>query len=709
MSGDVIGKPLARIDGRAKVTGQARYAAEFNQRDQTYAMIVSSRIGLGRIAAIEIDEVACMPGVVAVITHQNAPRLPYWPHKSTIDPAVGERLHVFQDDKIRFHGQPVALIVAQTLEQAEHASSVLRISYESERPIVDLSDSEWQSVVPEARLAPGSHVRPDLNKGDAEQALAGAAVKIDADYDIARENHNPMEPHAVIAAWNGDRLTLWSKSQFVVGEQAEVAAIFGIPPEDVTVVCPFIGGAFGTSLRTWPHVTLAAIAARLTRRPVKLVLTRKQMFFTTGHRPRTLQRVELGASNDGKLISIIHEGTGETSRHEQFIEALTAPTGFMYACPNIRTRYRLAPLDIGTPTYMRGPGEATGMFALECALDELSYALGIDPIELRQRNEPTMDERDDRPFSSRSLLKCYEVGAERFGWSRRDPSPRSTRDGRLFIGQGMASATYPTFQGPASAFVRLLQDGRAEVLIAASDMGPGTYTSMAQVATETLGLPIEKVQIRLGRSDYPQTPPHGGSMTMASVGSAVRAACLVANEKAARTNIRPIEARASTQRDSDAEERFAMHAFGAVFVEVSVDPDLCEIRVRRALGVYGAGRIVNPRLARNQCIGGMIGGIGMALMERTVLDRRDGRPVNAHMADYLVPVSLDIPKIDAEFVEEEDIHVNPLGAKGIGEIALVGMAPAIANAVYHGTGARVRTLPIQIEHVLAGLDSAPKE
>ena len=701
MSGDVIGKSLARIDGRAKVTGQARYAAEFNLRDQAFAMIVSSGIGLGRIVAIEADEVACMPGVIAVITHQNAPRLPYLPHKSTIDPAVGERLHVFEDDKVRFYGQPVALIVAQTLEQAEHASLMLRIRYESERPIVDLSDPERWPVVPEAPLAPRSHVRPDLSKGDAEQALAGAAVKIDAGYDIARENHNPMEPHAVVAAWNGDRLMLWSKSQFVVGEQAEVAAIFGIPPEDVTVVCPFIGGAFGTSLRTWPHVTLAVIAARLTRRPVKLVLTRKQMFFTTGHRPRTLQRVALGASNDGKLLSIIHEGTGETSRHEQFIEALTAPTGFMYACPNIRTRYRLAALDIGTPTYMRGPGEATGMFALECALDELSYALGIDPIELRQRNEPTMDERDDKPFSSRSLLKCYEVGAERFGWWRRDPSPRSMRDGRLFIGQGMASATYPTFQGPASAVVRLLQDGRAEVLIAASDMGPGTYTSMAQVATETLGLPIDKVQISLGRSDYPPTPPHGGSMTMASVGSAVRAACLVANEKAARTNVRPIEARASTQCDSHAEERFAMHAFGAVFVEVSVDPDLCEIRVRRALGVYGAGRIVNPRLARSQCIGGMIGGIGMALMERTVLDHRDGRPVNAHMAHYLVPVNLDIPKIDVAFVEEEDVHVNPLGAKGIGEIALVGMAPAIANAVYHSTGVRVRTLPIQVEHILA--------
>jgi xanthine dehydrogenase YagR molybdenum-binding subunit len=701
MSGEVIGKPLPRVDGHAKVTGQAQYAAEFNQKDQVYAVVVSATAGLGRIAAIEADEVARMPGVVAVITHRNAPRLAYRPHKSIIDPAIGERLHVLQDNKVRFHGQPIALIVAETLDQAEHASLALSITYESKRPIVDPADPEWRPVVPEAALTPGSRLRADMSRGDAERALAEAAVRIDADYDTARENHNPIEPHAVIAAWNGDKLTLWSKSQFVVNEQAEVAAIFGIPVENVTVVCPFIGGAFGTSLRTWPHVTLAAIAARQTQRPVNLVLTRRQMFFTTGHRPRTRQRVALGATKDGKLTSIIHEGTGETSRYEQFVEALTAPAGFMYACPNIRTRYRLAPLDIGTPSHMRGPGEATGMFGLECALDELSYAIGIDPIRMRQRNEPTMDESDNKPFSSRSLMTCYKVGANGFGWSRRDPSPRSMRDGRLLIGLGMASATYPTFQAPASAFVRLLLDGTAEVEVAASDMGPGTYTSMAQVAAETLGLPIEKVQIKLGRSDYPPTPPHGGSMTMASVGSAVRAACLAALEKAVTTDNRPIEARVSAQRDPDAAERFAMHAFGAVFVEVSVDPDLGEIRVRRALGVYGAGRIINPRLARSQCAGGMIGGIGMALMERTVLDRRDGRPVNAHMADYLVPVNLDIPRIDVEFVEEEDGHVNPLGVKGIGEIALVGMAPAIANAVYHATGTRVRTLPIRIEHILA--------
>jgi xanthine dehydrogenase YagR molybdenum-binding subunit len=737
MTTNVIGKPLPRVDGRAKVTGSARYAADFNQQDQVYAVIVHSTVGLGRITGIDSAAVSSMPGVLAVITHLNAPRLAYEPHTGPIDPAIGERLHVLQDDLVRFYGQPVAVVVADTLDQAERGAAALRVTYAADRPVVDPSDPKARAIVPEA-----ADMEADKGRGDADGALARAPVKVDATYDMARENHNPMEPHATVAAWTGDRLTLWSKSQFVVNEQAEIAAVFGIPAENVQVVCPFVGGAFGTSLRTWPHVTLAAIAARQVNRPVKLVLTRKQMFFTTGHRPRTVQRVALGATPDGKLTSLIHEGTGETSRYEQYVEALTANSGFMYSCPNVRTRYRLLPLDTGTPTWMRGPGEASGVFALECAVDELSYALGIDPIELRRRNEPAIDEGENKPFSSRSLMKCYDLGAERFGWSRRNPHPQSMRDDRFLIGMGVASATYPVFFIPASAQVRLLADGTAEVEVAASDMGPGTYTSMTQVAAEMLGLPVEQVHFSLGRSDFPPAPPHGGSMTMASVGSAVRAACIAVQEEVAKRAIadqrspvfgapldgiewnegrlrrrgdpspgqpyrdivasagRPIEARASSQRDPDVARRYSMHAFGAVFAEVAIDPDVGTIGVRRALGAYGAGRIVNPRLATSQGTGGMIGGIGMALMERTVLDPRDGRPVNAHMADYLVPVNLDTPRLEAHFVDEEDPHVNPLGVKGVGEIALVGMAPAIANAVFHATGKRVRYLPIRIEDVL---------
>jgi xanthine dehydrogenase YagR molybdenum-binding subunit len=739
MTLQVIGKPLARVDGRAKVTGAARYAAEFNQPNQTYAVIVGSSVGRGHVTRVDAAAAIRLPGVIAVISHLNAPRLAYNPHKSGIDPASGERLHVLQDDQVRFYGQPVAVVVADTIDHAERAAAALQVSYAAERPIVEPHDPQAQPIVPDGR----GRVEADKTRGDPDAILAAAPVAVDVTLDIARQNHHPMEPHATVAAWSGDRLTLWSKSQFVANEQAEIAAIFGIPQENVQVICPFIGGAFGTSLRTWSHVTLAAIAARYVRRPVKLVLSRRQMSYTTGHRPHTLQRMALGAMADGRLTSIIHEGTGETSRYEQFVEALTAPTDFMYSCPNVRTSYRLLPLDTGTPTYMRGPGEAPGIHALETALDELAYKLGIDPIELRRRNEPAIDEGAKRPFSSRSLMQCYSLGAERFGWARRNPTPRSMRDGRLLVGWGVASATYPALQAPASARVRLLADGSADVEAAASDMGPGTYTSMTQVAAETLGLPVEKVRFSLGRSDFPPTPPHGGSQTMAAVGSAVRAACLATQNMAAERAVRdersplfgvaidavewldgrltrrgalgpsqtygeivasaggpPIEATVSAARDAQAARSFSMHAFGAVFVEVTVDPDVGIARVKRGLGVYGAGRIVNPRLAASQCIGGMIGGIGMALMERTALDPRDGRPVNAHMADYLLPVNLDVPTLDVAFVDEVDPHVNPLGVKGLGEISLVGMAPAIANAIFHATGRRIRELPIRLEHLL---------
>jgi xanthine dehydrogenase YagR molybdenum-binding subunit len=447
MTLQAIGKPLARIDGRAKVTGAARYAAEFNQPNQAYAVIVSSTVGLGRIAGLDTKETENLPGVLAVLSHLNVPRLPYNPHKGGIDPPEGERLHVLQDDQVHFYGQPVALVVADTLDRAERAAVALRVTYEARRPMVDPRDKQALEIAP----SPAGRLEADVVRGDPEAALAAAAVTVDVTSDIGRQNHHPMEPHATVAAWTGDRLTLWSKSQFVANEQAEIAAVFGVPQENVQVICPFVGGAFGTSLRTWPHVTLAAIAARHVGRPVKLVLTRRQMSFTTGHRPRTLQRMAIGATREGRLTSIIHEGTGETSRYEQFVESLTSGTDFMYSCPNVRTRYRLVPLDIGTPTYMRGPGESSGMYALETALDELAYKLGMDPIELRRRNEPSMDEGANKLFSSRSLMQCYAAGAERFGWAKRTPEPKSMRDGRLLIGMGTATATYPALQFPASA------------------------------------------------------------------------------------------------------------------------------------------------------------------------------------------------------------------------------------------------------------------
>ena len=529
---------------------------------------------------------------------------------------------------------------------------------------------------------------------------------------IPRENHNPIEMHATVAAWDGDSLTLWDKTQWVHNTAEEIAAVFGIPAQNIRVVSPFVGGAFGSGLRTWPHVTLAALGARVAGRPVKLMLSRREMYYSVGFRPHTVQRVALSASRDGRLTAIVHEGYQETSTYEEFTEALLNATRFLHSCPNVYTRHRLAPMNVHTPTYMRAPGEASGVFALESAMDELAVALNIDPVEFRLRNEPERDEFKNLPFSSRSTRECYKAAAERFGWSQRNPEPQSMRDGRLLMGWGMASATYGAGRAPASAKARLLPDGTAEVTSASSDMGPGTWTSMTQVAAETLGLPIERVTFTLGDTRLPRAAIHGGSITMASVGSAVQAACRQARDEAlqrggandlseAMARIgQPVEATVQVT-PGDETKRFSMHAFGAVFVEVAVDPDLGETRVRRIVGAYGAGRIVNPKTARSQCIGGMIGGIGMALMEHSVVDRRNGRVTNANFAEYAVPVHADAPAtMDVIFVDEHDPHVNPLGVKGLGEIALVGVAPAVANAVFHATGKRIRELPITPDKLL---------
>jgi xanthine dehydrogenase YagR molybdenum-binding subunit len=448
------------------------------------------------------------------------------------------------------------------------------------------------------------------------------------------------------------------------------------------------------------------------RRPVKVMLSRREMYYAVGYRPHTVQRIALGASRDGRLAAILHDGVQETSSYEEFTEALVNPTRFLHSCPNVYTRHRLAPLNVHTPTYMRAPGEVSGIFALESAMDELAVALNLDPVDLRLRNEPQMDEFKKLPFSSRSTRECYRVAAERFGWSRRSPKPRSMRDGRWLIGYGMASATYPMNYAPASARARLLPDGTAEVTSAASDMGPGTWTSMTQVAAEALGLPIERVKFTLGDTRLPRAPVHGGSLTMASVGSAVQAACRMAREQAlARSGVndlaealrrvgQPVEASADV-KPGEASKKYSMHAFGAVFVEVAVDPDLGETRVRRIVGAYGAGRVVNPKMARSQCIGGMIGGIGMALMEHSVVDPRNGRVANANLAEYAVPVHADAPRVmDVIFVPEDDPHVNPLGVKGLGEIAMVGVAPAIMNALFHATGKRIRALPATPDKLL---------
>lgn len=724
-----VGTPQSRVDGRLKVTGRALYAADHPADGVLYAAVADSSIGRGRITGIDDRAARAHPGVQRVISHLNAPRLPYLDNPGSNNPAPNSRLRVFQDDRVRFFGQPVAVVVATSHEAAQQGARLVKVTYAAEQPRTDLATAPADP--------PATYSR-----GDAETALNTAPVRLDLAYRTARNHHNPMEPHATIAQWNGDRLTVWDKTQWVVGgTQQELAAVFGIPQTSIRVISPFVGGAFGSGLRAWPHTTIAALAARETGHPVKLVLSRRQLYFGTGFRPAYSYRLRLGSDRTGRLAAMTHEIRGETSSYETFTEAMLAPGRMLYSTPNVRQAYSTVPLDVNTPIWMRGPGYASAALVIESAMDELAHRLGIDPIELRKRNEPAADESTGQPFSTRRLRECSDVGAREFGWPHRNPEPRSTRDGDWLIGTGMAAAVYDTARAPAQAHVRLAADGTAVVQSATSDMGPGTYTSMPQVAADALGLTMDTVDFRLGDSLMPPTPPHGGSMTMASVGSAVQDGCdkvrrqaitLAVNDprsplrgvdpgdvivRKGRMSVKNDPTRGETYRQLLARngrdhleaigswappehDRFSMYGYGAVFAEVAVDARLGLIRLRRMLGVYDAGRIVNPKLADSQALGGMVGGIGAALLEHTVTDSRDGRIVNADLAGYLVPVNADIQNLRAIYLDGEDREANPLGVKGLAELVLVGVAPAIANAVFHATGRRVRDFPITAEAML---------
>ena len=720
-----VGAHKTRVDGRLKVTGAARYAADHPADGVLHAVMVDSTIGLGRITGIDTTAATAQPGVRAVLSHRNAPRLPYRKNTGSNNPE-GERLHVLQDDQVRFFGQPIAVVVADSLQGAQHAASLVEVSYDTETPSFDLDTAPANEPITYAR-------------GNPEQALPAAPVRLDVTYRPSRNNHNPMEPHATIASWDGDRLTVWDKTQWVGGTQAELAAVFGLPVASVRVLSPFVGGAFGSGLRAWPHVTIAALAARELGRPVKLVLTRRQMYFGTGYRPTYHYRIQLGADRRGRLSAMTHDIRAETSRYENFLEGILPPGQMLYSTPHVSQQYLRVPLDVHTPIWMRGPGFATASYVLESAMDELAYRVGVDPVELRYRNEPAEDESNGLPFSTRRLRECLTVGAREFGWRDRSRAPRSRRDGDWLIGTGMAAGVYDTARSPAQSRVRLDADGDALVEAASSDMGPGTYTSMTQIAADALGLDMERVDFRLGDSLMPPTPPHGGSQTMASVGSAVQDGCDKLRQQAitlavqdrqsplfgadaakvvvrrGRMSLRDQPARGETYRQLLSRQgrshleargsyappsgpgRFSMYAYAATFAEVAVDARLGLVRVRRLLGVYDAGRIVNPILADSQAIGGMVGGIGTALLEHTVTDVRDGRIVNANLADYLVPVNADVPSVRAIYLRGEDREADPLGVKGLGEVVHVGVAPAIANAVFHATGRRIRELPITAE------------
>jgi xanthine dehydrogenase YagR molybdenum-binding subunit len=705
-----IGQPISRVDGRAKVTGTARYAAEWDVPGLVHAALVSSTIPRGRVTAIDTAGAEASPGVLAVITHLNAPRLPYRPFEDRpeVDPQSGDQLRVFQGPDVLFSGQPVGVVVAETLEQARHAASLVRVRYETAEAATAFDPRRGRPPSKESG-EPG-----ESRRGAAGRAFAKASVRIDAVYTHPREHHSAIEPHATIAAWEGDRLTLHDKTQWVNNDRAEIAHVFGIPDDHIRVISPFVGGAFGSALRTWPHVTVAALAARHVGRPVRLELTRRELYTSVGFRPRTEQRVRLGARRDGKLTAIIQEATAQTAAYEEYAEDTLDPPRMTYACPNVLTRYRLVAMDTSSPCPMRAPGVASGTFALEAAMDELAGALGMDPLELRLQNHAERDHAEDRPWSSKALRQCYRLAADRFGWSRRTPGPRSMREGPLLAGYGMATAVYPASRAGASASVTIFADGTALVRTAASDMGPGTYTSVTQVAADALDLPLDRVRLEIGDTAWPDAPVHGGSMTMASVGTAVQAACETVRAKLltdARNGESYAEILSGQGRDrieatveatpGDEGERFSSYAFGAVFVEVRVDPDLGTIRVPRIIGAYDVGRVINPKIARSQCIGGMVGGLGMALLEQTEWDARFGRPMNANLAEYLVPVNADVTELEALFVPGDDRRFNPLGVKGVAEIALCGVAPAIVNAVYHATGTRIRDLPITVEKLLA--------
>ncbi len=780
MSNEIIGSALSRIDGRQKVTGAARYSAEYDLPGRAHAVCIQSTIASGRIVRIDTREAEAAPGVLAILTYLNAPRLNPFPTSSarskpddasanaggrggqsgqsngqngqggqggqgTAQPRPqghpGQKLLPLQDDRIYYSGQHIGVVVADTLEQATHAASLVRFEYATERPI---TDHDLDRRLNQAYAAPDQAGREPNHsrRGDPDIGLASAAVRIEQTYIVPVENHNPMEPSATTAAWQGDRLTLYDATQGVSGTEQVVATLLGIPAENVRVISYFLGGGFGCKGSMWPHTVLAAIAAQKVGRPVTLALTRRQMFTSVGYRARTVQRVSLGATRDGRLTAIRHVSTNLTAPYEDFVERAAGTTPMLYACPSVEATHRLVRVNRGTPTFMRAPGEAPGVYALEAAMDELADALNLDPIELRLRNYAEEDPGKHLPWSSKSLRECYRLGAEKFGWSRRDPTPRSMREGDWLVGWGMATATYPTNRSAASATVQVYSDGHARAVSGTQDLGTGTYTIMTQIAAENLGMPVTSVHFELGDTRMPVAPNSGGSQTAASVGSAVKAAAQNAQAKlielALGDSASPVYGRTADQietadgririkgnpdrgesfidlllrnkrdrieadgawKPGDEAQHYSMHAFGAQFAEVKVHPASGEVRVTRFVGAFGAGRILNAKTGRSQFMGGMVFGIGMALLEESVMDPHLGRVMNADLAEYLLPVNRDVPPIEVYWVDEEDPYVNPNGAKGIGEIGIVGAAAAIANAVYHATGRRIRELPITPDKLL---------
>ena len=684
-----IGQPLGRVDGHAKVTGTAPYAYEQPVDDPVYVALVQARIARGRITGIDAAAATALDGVVAVLTHENAPRL-----ASDAD----LEFWVLQSDDVAYRGQIIAAVLAETAEIAQHAAAAVRVDYAAEPHDADLRLDRDDLYVP-GQLNAG--FPSDTHEGDVEAALTSAAVTIDETYRTPREHNNPMEPHATIARSHDGGMTLYDSSQGVSRVREILAPVFGLDPARIRVVSPYVGGGFGSKGTPHPHNVVAGLAAMASGgRPAKLAVTRQQMFAFVGYRTPTIQRLRLGADTDGRLTAIAHDVVEQTSKIKEFAEQTATPTRRMYAGANRRTTHLLAALDVPVPTWMRAPGVTPGMFALEVAMDELAVACGLDPVELRVRNEPEVDPESGRPWSSRNLVACLREGARRFDWDRRDPTPATTRDGDWRVGTGVASSMYPVHRLPGtSAEVRFRADGRYEVSTAAADIGTGAWTALTQIAADALEVPVARIDLRIGDTELPPASVAGGSSGTASWGSTIVAAARAFRE---RHGTEPANDAAVTVEmpDNAYDEQYAMNAFGAQFAQVRVHQDTGEIRVSRMLGVFAAGRIVNPRTARSQFIGGMTMGLSMALLEDSVLDARFGHVVTHDFADYHIAAHADVTDVDAIWVDEEDPYVNAMGSKGIGEIGIVGAAAAIANATYHATGVRVRELPITCDRFL---------
>jgi xanthine dehydrogenase YagR molybdenum-binding subunit len=694
-----VGAAMPRVEGHEKVSGEARYAVEHDIEGVAHAALVQSTVAKGAVRAVDAAAALALKGVLAVLWHENAPRV-----ASDDDPDLA----VLQRSDIAFRGQIVAVAVADSLEVAREAAALVRVDYEAAAHDVELTADHPKLYKPD-KVNPAFDT--DTERGDVEAGLAAAATTIDATYSTPAQHNNPMEPHGTLALWRDGDLTLYESTQGAPMARDAIAKVLGLYPDHVRVIAPHVGGGFGSKGTPKPNAIVAALAARHVQRPVKLAVTRQQMFVFTGYRTPTIQRLRLGADAEGRLTAISHEVFEQSSTVREFAEQTAVPTRTMYAAPNRHTSHRLARLDVPTPSWMRAPGETPGMYALECAMDELAIASGIDPVELRIRNEPEVEPESGVPFSSRHLVACLSEGAERFGWAGRDPTPGTRRDGRWLIGTGVASSTYPARRRPSQAIARAEPDGRFVVSIGAADIGTGARTVLTQVAADALGADPALVTLELGDSALPRAMLAGGSMGTASWGSAVVKACALLTERVGELGgeipAAGFEISADTADDVAADERLERHAFGAQFAEVRVDADTGEIRVPRLHGVFAAGRILNPLTARSQLIGGMTMGLSMALHEESVLDLEFGDYLNHDFAQYHVAACADVLDLEATWIEEDDAHLNPMGAKGIGEIGIVGTAAAIANAVHHATAIRVRDLPLRLDRLLAaGLSAA---